>query len=143
MTFVAVGFGVSVAFAQTTPTQEDQSTIQTEQTTEIQETQQDRRLVEMSALPLAVQESFTSGDYSEWQVLAIYETSSESAEGLVYEFELAQAGEAAGAVEGTNDELAGVETERVSERQPDLILALDENGKILEEKNPDEAELEK
>lgn len=142
MTFVAVGFGVSVAFAQTTPTQEDQSTIQTEQSTEIQDAQQDqdRRLVEMSELPLSVQESFTNGDYSEWQVLAIYEKSSETGEGSVYEFELAQAGEAYGE---TEDGLEGVETERVSERQPDLILALDENGEILEEKNPDEDGLEK
>lgn len=139
MTFVAVGFGVSIAFAQTTPTQEDQSTIQTEQTTEIQDAQldQDRRKVEMSELPLAVQESFTNGDYSEWQVLAIYEKPSESGEGSVYEFELAQASEA------ETTELEGIETERVSERQPDLILSLDEKGEILEEKNPDENELEK
>lgn len=143
MTIVAVGFGVSVAFAQTTPTQEDQSTIQTEQTTEIQEAEQGRRSVEMSELPLAVQEAFTSGEYSEWQVLGIYEKSSETAEGLVYEFELAQASEATEAAEGANDELAGVETERVSVRQPDLILQLNENGEILEEKDPDELEEEK
>lgn len=144
MTIVAVGFGVSVAFAQTTPTQEDQSTIQTEQTTEIQEAEQGRRSVEMSELPLAVQEAFTNGEYSEWQVLGIYEKSSDSAEGLVYEFELAQASEAAeAAAEGANDELAGVETERVSVRQPDLILQLNENGEILEEKDPDELEEEK
>lgn len=141
MTFVAVGFGVSVAFAQTTPTQEDQTTIQTEQTTEIQAAEQDRRLVELTELPLAVQEAFTTGDYSEWQVLAIYETSSETAEGPVYEFELAQATEAA--VEGESEELAGIEKERVSDRQPELILAIDENGEVLEEKNPDENELEK
>jgi hypothetical protein len=142
MTFVAVGFGVSVAFAQTAPAETNQQDIQTqtEQTATINQDEQDRRKVELSELPQEAQDAFKNGQYSDLQVLAVYEIKPESAEeATVYEFELAQAqAEEATDTGTTNDGLAGVETEQVSERQPDIILQIDENGEIKKEENLDE-----
>jgi hypothetical protein len=141
LTFIAVGFGFSVAFAQTTPTQENQqdTQIQTEQTVANQG-EKDRRQVEMSELPQEAQDAFKNGQFSDLQVLAVYEITPASAgEATVYEFELAQ-GQAEEATDAgtTDDGLAGVETEQVSERQPDIILQIDENGQVVKEENMDE-----
>jgi hypothetical protein len=141
LTIIAAGFGFSVAFAQTTPIEENQqeAQVQTEQTVANQG-EKDRRQVEMSELSQEAQDAFKEGQYSDLQVLAVYEITSESAEAAtVYEFELAQAqaGEAADA--GTTDDgLAGIETEQVSARQPDIILQIDEKGQVVKEENLDE-----
>jgi hypothetical protein len=153
LTFIAVGFGFSVAFAQTAPTEESQQGIQTEQTQVAEQGEANKKKVEMSELPQAVQDAFSNGQYSDLQVLAIYELSPEPAAdpaidtesaAAVYEFELAKAEEGEAADAGTTDDgLAGVETERVSERQPDIVLQIDENGQVVEEKDLDEEGLEK
>lgn len=146
LTFIAVGFGFSVAFAQTTPTQENQqeAPVQTEQSVADQ-AEQDKRQVELSELPQEAQDAFNNGQYSDMQVLAIYEKTSDPAKDAaltkeqttIYEFELAQAEEGTDA-STTDDGLAGVETERVSARQPDIILHIDEKGQVVKEKNLDE-----
>ncbi len=138
MTFVAIGFGFSVAFAQSAPVENNPSILQSEQATVAQQEENGRKEVEMETLPEEVKQSFANGQYKEWQVLAIYETKSESAEGLIYEFELAQPGNTAEATSSANNELAGIDKEQVSVRQPDLILQLDQKGFILEEKEPEE-----
>lgn len=137
LTLVAVGFGVSVSFAQTTETevetQEDVQLEQAEPSVNMYQDEQGRTQVEMASLPSAVQEAFKNGQYSEMEVLAIYEVSDENAEGTVYEFELAQQAE-----EAETTEIEGLETENVSARQPDLILQIDENGQVIEEKEAEE-----
>ena len=150
LTFIAVGFGFSVAFAQTTPTQENQqeAQVQTEQTV-VNQGEQERRQVEMSELPQATQDAFKNGQYSEMEVLAVYEVTSKAETDVamtkeqrtLYEFELAQAqAQTEEAIDAgtTDDGLAGIETERVSELQPDIILQIDENGEVVKEKNLDE-----
>ena len=146
LTFIAVGFGFSVAFAQTTPTQENQqeAQVQNEQSVANQG-EQDKRQVEMNELPQEAQDAFNNGQYSHMQVIAIYENTSDPKKDAVmtkeqktiYEFELAQAEEGTDA--GTMDDgLAGIETEKVSARQPDIILHIDENGEVVKEENLDE-----
>jgi hypothetical protein len=150
LTILAAGFGFSVAFAQTTPTQENQqeAQVQTEQSVTSNQGEKDRRQVEMSELPQETQDAFKNGEYSDLKVLAIYEITPNAQDvvamtdkGTIYEFELAQAEEAAA---GTTDEgLAGIETERVSARQPDIILHIDDKGQVVKEKNLDEMDKEK
>ena len=146
LTFLAVGFGFSVAFAQTAPAQENQQEAQdqTKQSLAAQG-EQDKRQVEMNELPQEAQDAFNNGQYSDMQVIAIYEKNSDpkkdaamtTEQKTIYEFELAQAEE--GTEAGTTDDgLAGVETERVSARQPDIILQIDENGEVVKEENLDE-----
>lgn len=141
MTFVAVGFGVSVAFAQTAPAEANAQDIQaqTEQTAAVSQGEQEKRKVELSELPQETQDAFKNGAYSDLQVLAIYETTSAPVKAKVYEFELAKAGEASSeAGSATAEGMSGVETEQVSERQPDIILHIDENGEVIKEENLDE-----
>lgn len=143
LTLAAIVFGFSVSFAQTVepaaaPQEEAQE--QTLPANDMAEAEQGRTEVEMAALPVAVQDAFKNGQYSDYEVLAIYEVSAEEAdatatEGTVYEFELAQQAEGTEATE-----LEGVETENVSVRSADVILQIDENGQVIEEKSADEME---
>ena len=141
LTLVAVGFGVSVSFAQTTETEveaqpQDAQLEQTQPADNMYQDEQARTEVDMASLPSAVQDAFKTGQYSEMEVLGIYEASEAGAEGTVYEFELAQKSE-----EGVEaPEMEGVETETVSERQPDLTILIDENGQVIEEKQAEEVE---
>ncbi len=146
LTLVAVGFGVSVSFAQTAPvqgTETEQSGMQTEQTDNMYQQEEGRTEVEMSEVPVAVQDAFKNGQYSNYEVLSIYEKEAE--EGKKYEFELAQSGAAAteGQETAVEEGIAGVETERVSDRQADVIVYFDENGQVLEEKDPEEKKEDK
>lgn len=168
MTFVAVGFGVSVAFAQVTGTEQDAPTQDTEYNQQDQQTDQvygqaeeGKKKVEMHELPVGVQDAFRNSQYNEMEVLAIYEMSDDenqeqATEGVgttgeeqdvTYAFELAESGtteQGALGQEGTTDDGMGdVETERVSERQPDMIIHFDETGMIVKEKDADEMEEEK
>lgn len=133
MTFAAIGFSFSVAFAQSAPVETNPSVTQTEQTAVSPQTENDRKEVKMEALPEAVEQSFSNSQYKEWQVLAIYETKPESGDKVVYEFELAQAGNTAEEASTADDELNAIEKEQVSVRQPDFILQLDQEGNIVKE----------
>lgn len=136
LTFVAVGFGASVAFAQTAEPIEvqQQEAPQMEQTQPsedamIQEEQGERKKVEMAELPSAVQEAFQNGAYSDMEIVAIYvEAPEEAAEATVFAFELAEKTEGAAA-----SEMEGIETEQVSNRQSEVVVRIDENGQLIEE----------
>lgn len=145
MTFVAVGFSFSVAFAQTaTPVQNNQNDISAqEQQADIAAQDQLKREVKMKDLPVAVQEAIKEGEYSQMEVLAVYLTSSTKEEPAVFEFELAKAGKAAGSTGTPEEGLDGVELERVSERRPDVVLHIDENGEVLKAIDLDEEKEEK
>ena len=135
LTVVAVGFGVSVAFAQTAPA-EAGSPAQAVNTEAVAQGEQDRTQVEMESLPAAAQDAFKNGQYSNLEVLAIYEIApAEGSEAKVYEFELAEE-----ATEAKTTEVAGVAVEQVSERQPDVVLHIDENGQLVKEEKLDEEE---
>jgi hypothetical protein len=147
MTFVAVGFSFTFAFAQnTTPVQNNNQDIQVqEQQAEVAgQDQATKREVKMKDLPVAVQEAFKGGEYSQMEVLAIYlKPSSADEEPAVFEFELVKAEEATSSAGTPEEGLDGVELERVSERQPDTVLQINENGEVLEEKDLDEEKEEK
>ena len=149
LTLIAVGFGFSVAFAQIAPAETNQDIQTPTEQSEVNQGEQDRRQVEMSALPQETQDAFNNGAYSDFQVLAIYEIAPKAKDVasmtdkiIIYEFELAQTegNTHAGASDAvtTDDGLAGVETERVSARQADIILQIDEKGLVVKEKNLDE-----
>lgn len=146
MTFVAVGFSFSMAFAQAgAPVQNKPQDIavQEQQAVNAGQEQTKKQEVRMKDLPLAVQEAFKEGEYSQMEVLAIYLKPSAKDEPAVFEFELAKAEEGAGSAGTPEEGLDGVELERVSERQPDIVLLMDENGKVVKEKSLDEEEIEK
>ena len=135
LTVVAVGFGVSVAFAQTAPAEAGSPAMATS-TEVVAQAEQDRAKVEMEALPAAAQDAFKNGQYSDFEVLAIYEVApAEGSEAKVYEFELAEE-----TTEAETTEVAGVAVDQVSERQPDVVLYIDENGQLVKEEKLDEEE---
>lgn len=142
MTFAAIGFSFSVALAQSAPVENSPLASEMEQAAQMPQEEKDRKKVELEALPKAIQESFASGQYREWQVLGIYETVPESGNGVIYEFELGQPGNTAETTSSANNELAAIDKELVSVRQPDLILQYDQDGFILEEKEPEEIKKE-
>lgn len=169
MTFLAVGFGVSVAFAQTTGEGTQQDTEYNQQQTQQSEVygqdEEGKRRVEMYELPVAVQDAFKNGQYSDWEVLAIYEMTDDKShrqgtegvgmdteagqdEGVTYAFELVRNGQDDQGVMGqeettTDDGMGGVQTERVSEREADMIVHFDENGQVVKEKDADEIKKDK
>lgn len=151
LTFVAFGFGLSVAFAQTTVPQEEtqQGTPMEQNDATMGQEEDGRKQIEMHELPVAVQDAFKNGQYKEHEVLAIYEVSADETQqgteeeaatqqGVKYEIELASAGETYGNEEAVEDGMEGIETERVSARQPALILQFDENGQLIKEEEPEE-----
>ena len=162
LTFVALGFGVSVAFAQTTDPQEvpqeENQPIQTEQNDAmVAQEEEGRKQIEMYELPVAVQDAFKNGQYKDYEVLAIYEVSAEPqegadsemegtegatvAQGVTYEIELAAEGESYGNEQAVEEDgMGNVELERVSARQPDVVLQFDENGQLIKEEQPEEEE---
>ena len=139
LTFIACGFACSVSFAQTTPTVENSTQVPQEQVAEGTQ-QAERKQVKMEELPTAVKEAFNKGEYKDMEVLAIYvQPASKPAEPAVFEFELAKKSSATASEEGVGN----VEIERVSERQPDVTLQINENGELLEEKDLDAVEAPK
>lgn len=134
MTFLALGFACSVSFAQEATPAENTTQKPVEQK-EVKAPQQDaRKQVKMEELPAAVKQAFTNGEYKDMEVLAIYiEPATETAKAAVFEFELAKSAPEAAA----GEEVADLEIERVSNRQPDVVLFIDENGKLLKENDLD------
>lgn len=142
LTFLAVGFGFSVAFAQTAETgattDQPETMEQAQPATDMGQAQAQagRTETELDKTPAAVQDAFHNGAYSEMEVLAVYEISGDAGtEAVVYEFELAPKAEGAEATE-----TEGLETEKVSNRQPAVILYIDENGQVTEEEQANEME---
>lgn len=162
LTLVAVGLGVSVAFAQTSPTdpaqEEQQQNTETttdysqdQQTDQMYGQQEGREQVEMHELPEEVQQAFKDGQYSQWEVLTIYEVSPEEtdetvlgteSQAVLYEIEVASATDQATGAETTEEGMEGIETERVSERQPDMVLFFDQTGQLVKEEAPEDQQTE-
>ncbi len=73
-------FAVAAANAQVTP-----SETETEDTTAMEETMpmQDKKEIELSEAPEAVQTAFQESEYAEWEVVSAYEVTSD--EGTMYE----------------------------------------------------------
>ena len=142
LTLVAVGFGVSVSFAQVTPVQETEVNEKVEQAETLKQ-REARVQIEMVELPVAVQDAFKNGQYKDREVLAIYEVPASArenvaVEGVLYEFELAPAKNAEtsenASVEGG---MEGIEKEQVSALQPELIVIYDQKGQVVEETQPE------
>lgn len=130
MTLVAVAFSCSFVFAQTgAPIQDKQNDISVQE-------QAKKREVKMKDLPLAVQETMKEDAYSQMEVLAVYLKPSGKEEPAVFEFELAKTEGSTSSTGSPEAGLDGVELERVSNRQPDIILLVDENGAVLKENEP-------
>lgn len=142
LTLVAVGFGVSVSFAQVIPVEETEGTNIMEQT-EVTDQNEARVQIEMVELPVAVQDAFKNGQYKDREVLAIYEVPASAVEevaveGVLYEFELAPASAVTEEeMEVTEDGMEGIEKEQVSALQPELIVIYDQNGQLVEEQQPE------
>ncbi|AHM62076.1 hypothetical protein D770_19125 [Flammeovirgaceae bacterium 311] len=80
LTFVAVAFGSCVAFAQTTPVEGEQTNTDTEQSITIdrmsdspENAEAGRRVINIEELPESVQRSLKSGEFKDWQVVAVTE----------------------------------------------------------------------
>lgn len=96
LSLTVLTFGASAAFAQTETETETQLDTQTEMEVETQQEIQtedlqierlsnkaeasDKREIEMSELPAAVQEAFQNSEFADWEVSGIYETAAPSEE---------------------------------------------------------------
>ncbi len=138
LSLLAVGFSVSIGCAQTG------SSVETG-TTEEQEVVKERMVsgdkvgrteVELASLPIVVREAYQEAAPAELELVAVYKLATEiGTEPVIYEFELVEkSGEKTAAV------FEGVEIEKVSDRQPDLVLAINEDGEVVEEQATEEME---
>lgn len=165
LTFAVVGFGATVAFAQVTPepeTEHQQEELKIEKLSNSAE-MEGKKKIEMSELPLAVQEAFQNSEFNEWEVAAIYEVdaSQEGMEGdeninlsatpeeavtsedVTYEISLIskdmkdEIEDTQEAVteeqEEATEENVVVTTETVEVKIPALLLQYDKEGKLLKQ----------
>jgi hypothetical protein len=145
LTVIAVGFSFSHVFAQATGTeatqQEQQDTrLQQEEPHEVivyerervrREDDAERKRVGMDALPDAVQEAFRESEYSDWQVLAIFELEGEAAA-----IEVEEDRETIYAIELIEDIEEATQPGAVV-RRPDMVLHFDEEGEKLKATDPE------
>lgn len=121
LTFVAVAFGMGVAFAQTTPqTEEKKPAVNTEEsitTDKMSNTpaQPGLREMEVTDLPEAVQESLKSDEFKAYTVLAVAEVESQPGTPSTTKYYQAALGESETA-------------------QPSLIVLFDDKGKAVAQK---------
>lgn len=146
LTIVAVGFSFSLGFAQTTGTdaaqQEQQdSRLQQEELHEVivyerervrRADEAEKRRVGMDALPDAVQEAFRESEYSDWQILAIFELEGEAAA-----IEVEEDRETVYAIELIENVEEATEPGAVV-RRPDVVLHFDGEGEKLKAADPEE-----
>lgn len=172
LTFAVVGFGATVAFAQVTPepeTEQQQEELQVEKLSNSAE-MEGKKKIEMSELPLAVQEAFQNSEFKEWEVAAIYEVEAVpegegninmnatpeenvASEDVTYEISLIskdmkdeiQDTEEAVSEEQEEavEENVEVTTETVQVEIPALLLQYDKEGKLLkQEEQKNDGQLE-
>lgn len=142
LTIIAVGFGATVSFAQVTGSESQQQQQQenvdeiiiTEREAVQREGEEEQRTrLSMQDLPEEVQDGFQESEYSEYQVLGVFELDEEAAaievedaEGSkVYAFELLESGQQQDDPEGG-----------AVVRQPDVVVHFDEEGERLKAKDP-------
>ncbi|AHM62270.1 hypothetical protein D770_20105 [Flammeovirgaceae bacterium 311] len=121
LTFVAVAFGMGVAFAQTTPQTEDKPAVNTEEavtTDKMSNTEAESglRTIEVEDLPEAVQASLKGDEFKDFTVLAVAEVQSQ--EGAQSATKYYQAALAQG-----------------DATQPSLIVLFNEEGKAVAQKD--------
>lgn len=97
LTFVALAFGMGVAFAQTTPQTEDKPAVNTEESITTDKmsdkpAEAGLRAIEVEELPAAVQESLKSDEFKDYTVVAVAEVQGQegAAAGKFYQAALAQ-----------------------------------------------------
>ena len=118
LTFVAVAFGMGVAFAQTTPQTEEKPAADTEQTLTIDKmsdkpAEAASRNMKIEELPAAVQKNLIDGEFKGYKVVSVAEVEGqEGAQAAGKQYQLAMAEDAA-ATEAT------------------LVVLFDENGNIV------------
>ncbi|EMR01254.1 hypothetical protein [Cesiribacter andamanensis] len=132
LTFAALAFGMGVAFAQTTP-QQEQEPVSTEQTITYDRLsntleEAERRVIAVEDLPEAVQEQLVSGEFSNLTILAAAElqpvaNTQSPTSGLLYEIAFTAQGDAAAA------ETAAADAQATA--QPGLLVYFDEEGKVV------------
>jgi hypothetical protein len=131
LTFVALAFGMGVSFAQTTPQQEEQEPVSTEQTLTIDRLsntleEAERRSIAVEDLPEAVQEQLVNGEFSNFTILSaaqLQPVADAQVPGLLYEIAFADA----------EAEVAG---------QPGLLVYFDEEGNVVSRLQANEEEQE-
>ena len=167
LTFVAVAFASCVAFAQTTPVQEDQQkTNNTEETVTMdrmsdkpEEVMAGRRTIKVEELPAAVQSSLKEGEFKKWKVVSVSEVqdnkenmantqSGAQPAAPVYEVELVsedmqdEIQDSQAAAEEIKEEAAeeGVvaKEKMVSVKVPGVVVRYDQQGKVISRVDRDE-----
>ena len=98
LTFVALAFGMGVAFAQTTPQTEDKPAVNTEESLTIDKMSNKveeaaRRAIKVEELPAAIQETLKSDDFKDFKVVAVAEVQAQAAapEAAAKQYEVALA----------------------------------------------------
>lgn len=146
LSLTALTFGASVAFAQTemeAETQQETQEIQETQTEELQierlsnnSEASDKKKIEMSELPEAVQEAFQNSEFADWEVSGIYEVGTQAAEAPETEVMEPAATEEAAVTEPASEETS-YEILLISKDMKDEIKDTQE---AVQEENEDAAE---
>ena len=117
LTFVAVAFGMGVAFAQTTPQVEKQDAAKTELTIDRMSNKTEeasRRAMKVEELPTAVQTNLKGDEFKTFKVVSITEVKPQAgAQPAVVQYEIAFVDNAAPAA-----------------TEPTLVVLFDEKGKV-------------
>lgn len=138
LTFVAMAFGTCVAFAQTNPTQEDQTinteeTITTDQMSDAPEDEMaGRRVLQVEELPEAVQASLQSSDFKDWEIVSVTEMQA-NAHGQTTRENMANVEGQENAATGAENAAVFYEVELVSKDMQDEISDTQEQTEDLQE----------
>lgn len=129
LTFVALAFGMGVAFAQTTPQTEDQPTVNTEESITTDKMSNNleeagRRAIQVEELPAAIQEALKSDDFKDFKVVAVAEVQAQ-----------ADAPEAA----AKQYEVALAQNEAT---EPSVLVLFDEKGQVVSASEPSTEKIE-
>lgn len=157
LTFAAVAFGATVSFAQTSQEYEQEhesGKLEIERLSNTVETEAKKK-IEISELPLQVQEALQNSEYKDWEVAEIYEIE-EAGQGWVDEDIPLEEGQTAASLisdfsyeivllsedlkdetedkqkDAIQEEDVAVSTETVNVEVPAIILHFDQEGKLLQ-----------
>lgn len=167
LTFAALAFGATISFAQTNQENEQEHESDKLEIERLSNTAEatGKKKIEMSELPLQVQEAFQKSEYKDWEVAEIYEIE-EAAQGWVdedipleegqteaslnsdYSYEIvllsqdmkdevedSQEAVADEQEDALEEEDVAVSTETVKVEVPALILHFDQEGKLLQKQD--------
>lgn len=143
LTFVAMAFGTCVAFAQTNPTQEDQTTNteQTITTDNMSDAPEDemagRRVLQVEELPEAVRASLESSEFKDWEVVSVTELQA-NAHGQTTRENMANVEGQENAASGAENAAVFYEVELISKDMQDEISDTQEQTEELQEEVAEE-----